>query len=379
MHMRSGCDPDSSDSRCARKGTRWRWLALVSLVVVAAAGFVWVRWPVLRERWLVAQSLQTLKLQSEQDERDTLAHLVYARRCVSQGLYSAAALAASRALASVSRATTAELRGRVYAMAGYASARQGDVDLATDYLARAESLRTDDPLLPLTRGTLALRQHHLVDAAHAFEIAARKAPDLLPAWSGLGDARLLGAEPQLAIDAFRRVVALAPNNPQGHSMLAEGFAANKQFSEAISERKAARDLAPGDQKYSNLLAIILATEARNEAEYGDARARLERLLADDPQNPRLHATLGGLHIRFGRYDLARSEMEASLAISPEVASEWQALALALDRAGDKRGSDLAQQRAYTLFDAEVDAARRKMMTPRSGTAKSIGAGTISPP
>src|SRR5579862_4226209 len=138
---------------------------LVLLAVVAAIGYS--RRDALREAWLQRQSTESLRQLDAQENADALVYYVYARRLFDTGAAAEARGPVSSAVAALPRSAHSDLAGRIFALAGYFAADEGDASKAEDYLKRAEGIRPNDLFVRLGRGTIALQERRAVAAVDA--------------------------------------------------------------------------------------------------------------------------------------------------------------------------------------------------------------------
>jgi Flp pilus assembly protein TadD len=293
------------------------------------------------------------------DDADTLIHLLYARRLVDAGAVAVANQPIVRAVASLSSATPPDLSGRVFALAGYIAAHSGDDRRAEEWLQHAVNSRQEDTFLFLGLGILAIHRQRALEAVKALTEATRLAPARAEAWSSLGAAFLLGAEPERAVDPCRRAVTLAPRDPQKHAELARALEGSRRYAEAEKESRTAAELAPQNPNDTALPAIAQATSARTETEYHQAAGLLCAALVTRPEDAHLHAMLAGLHLRFGQYGSARQELELSLAHDPGNPDGWHNLATVCERLGDRRATAAAHARFQQLADLLIESAELK--------------------
>jgi Flp pilus assembly protein TadD len=306
----------------------------------------------IRERWLESQPMESLRQRADKDDADTLLYFVYARRLADAGATTEAARPITRALKSLSPSTDPGLAYRTLALSGYISIVSGNNHGAEEWLQQSKSIhpQDDDIYYLLGQGILALRQQHAVEATDALTKATRLAPSRAEAWSRLGEALVLGVEPERAVEAYRRAVTLAPRNPQYHAALAVALGTAKQYTEADKEYRTAADLAPQDPTFTKLLAVGHANSARTEDEYHQAVSQLSTLLAARPDDTQLRAILAGLHMRFAQYPAARRELEACLSRDSGNVIRWHTLALACERSGDQRAAAAVNTYYQKLID-----------------------------
>jgi tetratricopeptide (TPR) repeat protein len=105
---------------------------------------------------------------------------------------------------------------------------------------------------------------------------------------------------------FRRIIALAPDDPSGYANLGITHLRAGRFEEAERELRRARRLDPGNADIGLSLARVLAASGRT----AEARSLLDQLLADDADNPRVLYALAELDA--GEPGVGRESYEARL-------------------------------------------------------------------
>ena len=336
--------------RTGRRRVALLLLALLTVLLLLA----YTRRYSLRERWLEAQSVESLRQLANQKDADALTAYVYARRLVDADRMSEAVELSTHAMSSLTPSLPSDLLKRVIALSGYIAAQWGSEENAGAWLQQAASLRADDMYFWLGKGVLALRQRHVFQAVEAFTEATRKAPARKETWRALGKALLHGLESQRAVEAYRQAVAAAPQNPQCYADLGQALQADRQFTAAEEAFRTAARLAPQNPKFTSLPAIGAAYAARTESEYRQAVQRLQEALATSPADIRLRAILAGLHMRFLQSGAARKELETLLAQDPDNKVGRHKLALVCEQLGDTRGAAEATVRYWQLMARQIE-------------------------
>ncbi len=160
-----------------------------------------------------------------------------------------------------------------------------------------------------------------------FERKAAEEPQN-PQWHAARAHQLLrGRRVQEAIEAWRRVVELAPGKPGplaqlGHALVASGAAA-----EALEVLRQATALEPSRAEARIDLARALELLGRS----ADARRDLEALLEKDPRNASARASLGEMLARAGETGAAATQFELAVASNPDHAQAlWNLAQLRLE-------------------------------------------------
>jgi tetratricopeptide (TPR) repeat protein len=157
--------------------------------------------------------------------------------------------------------------------------------------------------------------------------------DQLDALARLG--QLYAGENQLskAIDQFKRVSQLAPNDPRSHLLLGASYSANKQFAQAVGEFKASYQLQHTPDALMGLGQADLQTH--NYAECAQVYDALDKGAPDlSRQNPSILFGLGQCYQGAKQPDKAKAAYMKLLGyVKPgsQAANEVKALIAAIDR------------------------------------------------
>lgn len=160
------------------------------------------------------------------------------------------------------------------------------------------SQREIDKLLDWARDSIA--RHDLKNARERLEQAHLADKPLADALADLAEKARQAAEPELALELFRRRVQATPNDQTAHTALAYALLGDERLDEADAEAKAAIAL-PGDPSYAYLI--------RSYAARGDIAAveqYAEKALAAD-------AKYAWPHLQLVRAAAARGDWEAAVA------------------------------------------------------------------
>lgn len=134
---------------------------------------------------------------------------------------------------------------------------------------------------------------------------------------------------QLAIDAFKRALALEPTNPAIATNIGEALLKAENYEQASSYFQKALDL-KNDYKPAKL-GLAKSLIARGEAP--EALTILEKL-AKDTMDPSVYYELGLLHFNEGRFKKAKTAFSSALTLSPLYANALFGLALSLEKTGE---------------------------------------------
>ena len=219
------------------------------------------------------------------------------------------------------RRRAAVARGDRDAERAAADARRASFARADEALRRARALDPASPETDLDLGHLRAAEGDLElgssarraayrEAEAAFVRAVRRAPDLVPAWEGLGDVRLRSDDPRGALEACLAAARLAPED--GRIRLAVGVALHRigRFDEAAEQYQAAALLLPSDAD-----PWLRLGDARADAERWDAAlVAYDEALRRDPAEAEAHFRAASVLEQLGRGTEARVRYERYLAL-----------------------------------------------------------------
>jgi len=187
-------------------------------------------------------------------------------------------------------------------------------------------------------GQSLMKQQRLDDAVETFRLAASEADDYAPLYGLLGDCLLNLRRPKDAEQAYRRVIAIEPDNLSAWRGLAASLKTQRRrFREAVDACRRMEEIVPTSAEGPALASTIL--ERVNEPE--EAHQMAARALAIDPDHPLALLALGNLEYRAGNMEAARPLLERALKIGLTGGSKHtaaRALAHVLDRLGETDGA-----------------------------------------
>jgi eukaryotic-like serine/threonine-protein kinase len=150
--------------------------------------------------------------------------------------------------------------------------------------------------------------------------ATRLDPKYAKAFAALGEAHWIKAnsksdprEKEVALEAIRKSIRLAPNLPEGHIQLGKIYANTGQIPEAIEEEKDALRLAPENADVFGILGGIYT----DTKQYDQAEAAYQEAIRRKPADWLGHLRLGVFYSVRGRNPEARKQYEEALAITPD--------------------------------------------------------------
>lgn len=136
---------------------------------------------------------------------------------------------------------------------------------------------------------------------------------------------------QLAAEAFTRLAQLPPS-AESHQVMAELHRSQGRYAEAAGEWRAALELAPGDPRLRQELAVTVYTGR----DYPAAEKLVRELLALDAGVPELHFILGDCLMGQQRPEDAIPVLEKALSLQPDYPAAQAVLGRALLQTGEAR-------------------------------------------
>jgi tetratricopeptide (TPR) repeat protein len=205
---------------------------------------------------------------------------------------------------------------------GLAHQRLGERPAAYVFLEKAVKLEPSDPMARLSLGSLYLDDRRPGDAVTQAMTVLAAAPENLDAWNLLGSSRLVLGEAGPAVQAFRKVVELAPRDPRGPYLLGLGLSAQGNEAEAVRQFEAALVL---DSTFADPL-IRLVEMDRAALRLDQALSRLQRHIGRAGDSARLENLLGVVHSASGDTAAAETAFRKAIALEPRYSDAYARLA-----------------------------------------------------
>jgi tetratricopeptide (TPR) repeat protein len=162
-----------------------------------------------------------------------------------------------------------------------------------------------------------------------------------PAYGLLGEAYLAKQRPGPALEAFRKLIALAPRDPEGPYLAGLALQAEGKRVEARQEFEAALALAPGFVDALGMLLTLDFADRQPEA----ALERVRRQIALVPRSGALYHMLAKVHEARREPDLAVAACLKAIELEPRVLAPY------LDLADLRARSNEVDKAAATIQDA----------------------------
>jgi len=172
-------------------------------------------------------------------------------------------------------------------------------------------IKPDDPDTHYAIGTLLLEPDPKA-ALPYLEEACRLAPSRIFFLTSLGIAYLEDGRLSEAEAAFRRAVALAPDDHGIRNNLGIVLVRSRRYAEAVQELTELIELQPDFQPARNNLAIALA----ESGDLSGAERQVRRAIEIEPDYLDAHLTLAAILDRAGRYGEEYDELKKAYALAP---------------------------------------------------------------
>jgi tetratricopeptide (TPR) repeat protein len=187
-------------------------------------------------------------------------------------------------------------------------------------------------------------------AIELFKKVLAVAPDDVAALTNLGLAYSQMQQAKDAVPVLQRAVALAPGSVTAHQDLAAAYVQLSQYADAAEELRAALKVAPDLPQLHYNLGLAL----KNEDDAAGAIPELEQAEKLDPTAPEPPNLLGLLYLQAGRYAEAARELQTSLRLRPENGDGWATLGSAYNKLDRLPEAVAALQKAIQQLPSQPD-------------------------
>jgi len=197
-----------------------------------------------------------------------------------------------------------------------------------------------------------LAQGRLEEAARDARAAIERDSTDADAWTVLGLA-LEAAQPDAALDAWHRAIALAPRQPEAHFRIGDFRRRRGEHGAAIAAYEAAIAAGSTHPVLLNNLGLSLQAQGRFDA----AADRYREAIALQPDLLPAHANLGDVLSTRHRYAEAAASYARAAALNPNLAAVWNNLGFCQRRAGAPTAARTSFQRALSFAPDDPQALR----------------------
>jgi len=220
--------------------------------------------------------------------------------------------------------------------------KSGDLDSAEKAFTAALQQGIKHPLIYHNLGVIALLRGKYPEAVTRFRQVLALQPDYASSRLLLGSSLLaLGRNPE-AVRELKRAATLLPKEPQAHLELARGYEALGNWIAAVQEFQKLVQLYPQEPEYSYQLCkawtklsdwsvrrIIalnpnsprldqgLGLEYTKRGKYDQALAAYQQAARSDPKMPEIHLAMALIWLEMKKFDEALSEIKLELQLAPE--------------------------------------------------------------
>jgi tetratricopeptide (TPR) repeat protein len=209
------------------------------------------------------------------------------------------------------------------------------------------------------KGGLHLAQGYPTAAEEAFGLAIEKNPNLIEPYYAMAGIHLRAQQADKAVEQFKNLLDVNPKQAGPHMMIGVVYDSQKRFDLSEKHYRSALEIEPKFAPAANNLAYILAEQNRDL----DEALRLARTAKEIlPEDPNVMDTLGWVLFKKQIYDLAVSELKASLAKNPDNPTVVYHLGMAYLKKGETDRARAELERAFKLNpDFEGAAEARKAL------------------
>lgn len=196
-----------------------------------------------------------------------------------------------------------------------------------------------------------IEQRRLTDAEAQCLAAIESDPRIVDPYNLLGMVYLLTNRNSQAIDAFKKVIAVHPNDPVANGNIAvplmiagDTEGAEQSLDKTVAQYRSG-GLSPAHfaTSYANLANVLAEKKA-----YSRAADVFRKSIDLDPGRADLHVGLARMLLYQDRVDDAREEINRAIEMGPDQAEAQNALGMILLKQGDRAGAIAAFERAVKM-------------------------------
>ena len=216
---------------------------------------------------------------------------------------------------------------------------------AVEVLHKGLAVRPDVPCVYGFLGTALLNLERLDEAENALQQLIAIAPEAPFGYVKLAEVQIRAEKWDAAHAALRRARELAPSDVHVPLVLGLLYSSTDRPAESERELRAALRLEPTNPMVLNNLAYQLAEQGKDLAE---ALRLIERAVAAEPQNGAYVDTLGWIHFKLGRLDLAEKYVKQSLELGRDSAEVVEHLGDIYSKQGKTEAAEQKWREAQSL-------------------------------
>ncbi|MBV8780444.1 MAG: tetratricopeptide repeat protein [Phycisphaerae bacterium] len=223
----------------------------------------------------------------------------------------------------------------------------GKPDEAEPALSRVVAQRPEHAEAIHMQGLIAVGRKDYAGGIDFFRKAIQSRPEWALAHFNLGNALMLTGQRDVAIDSYRRSIALGIQLRDAFTNLAPLLLARGEVEQAAAVFKQATDRFPNDAHFWLDLSGMLIRCGK----YPDALAAAQRAVDLAPQQSAAYCNLGTALGKLGHFAGAIAALKQALALGPELAEVHFDLARAYDTSGDAAAAEFHHRRAVEIKPA----------------------------
>jgi len=201
---------------------------------------------------------------------------------------------------------------------GIALARRHDIPQAIAALKEAQTLAPDSSDIHTNLAQVYLAQGSLSSAIKEGETAIELNPQNVTALRALADAHLLAGDARRAQDLLREVLALLPDDPIVHLRLGVASRAQHHTADAMAHFEHALEKNPKFVEALDQIVAILVSQKK----VPQARERVGRQVAMNPQDPRFLNLLGRVLVQSRNFSEAEATYRKAMALDGALLSTY---------------------------------------------------------
>ena len=216
-------------------------------------------------------------------------------------------------------------------------------------VARARQLAPDLPEVASTNGELLVRTGKPQEAVVAFRRALALQPNNYDALLGLARAEDIAGNAAAAESTYRRAIALQPNYWAGYNKFGAFYAGHARYTEAAAMFRRVTELQPNSARgYTNLGGVLDLL-----GRFDEAKAAYQSSIAREPTS-QAYSNLGTLQYFLGQFEDSARSFEKAVELTPANYLLWANLGDAYRWApGQRLKAPGAYARAIQLGDQEL--------------------------
>ena len=292
----------------------------------------------MRAWFLQRASVERLEAQASNPRADARVHYFLGRALAKQQRHLEAVDSFGNALRALQRKENLALRARVDGELALSLVALGHDRLAVPYLKRALELDVTNVPAHLALGKVLSHRQHYTVAIQEFRAVTELAPNDPEGWYALGQTLNESRQPQEAESPLRKAVKLAPRESRYWLSRGDCFAYRSRFEEAVECLEKAVKVDPENPIVRGTLARAQSLCARTPEDYRKVRATLLQLAEEESHNGFFQGQVGILEAQFGEAAEAEKRLKQALMLTPDYPEAAYNMAMIYRRQGKQAES-----------------------------------------